>query len=131
MGGLIGSFQSNAQIEKCSVDRITIHHTDKRFAEAGHYGSFDPPYYDSAALVGENTATLTVRNTTIGQWEIYDETESDCRLQQQTFTALPYVGELSGSASVDGQALTKGIPTVTTERSILGNDTQISTGASL
>lgn len=131
MGGLIGSFQSNAQIEKCSVNLIAIRHTDKRFAEAGHFGSYNPPYYDSAALVGENTATLTVRNTTIGQWEIYDETESDCRLQQQTFTALPYVGELSGSASVDGQALTKGIPTVTTERSILGNGTQISTGASL
>lgn len=128
MGGLIGSIQVDAQITDCSVADIEIYHMDKLFAESNHYGYGTIPYYDSAAIVGELlNGSLTITNPTIGKWSIFDQTESTCRLAAQPFTALPYVGELAGTAKVGETTLQKGVPTVTTETTIIGEGTTIQT----
>lgn len=128
LGGLIGSIQSASTLDKCSVDNVKIIHADKMFDKFNHYGSYNPPYYDSAAFIGEATAQVTATQITVGKWEIYDQTGTDCRMASQTFTALPYVGELgSNPVSVNGKTLSQSIPTVTTDTSIIGTGETIQT----
>lgn len=132
MGGLVGSIVHGQQtaIEHASVANIRIYHKDTDFTVRGHYGSFDPPYYVSAPLVGEADATVTLTDITIGEWGLYDETLSTRRLTEQTFTALPYAGLVDTEpVSVDGVQLMPAAPAATTERTILGNGATILPGA--
>lgn len=133
MGGLVGSIVHAGQasvIGQCSVSDIRIYHKDTDFTAKKHYGSYDPPYYVSAPLIGEAGATITLTAITIGQWGLYDETQSTRRFTEQNFTALPYAGLIDTKpVTLDGTLLTGAVPQVTTERTILGNGTTIQTSA--